>query len=42
MNTLLENYITLKKDPRVSEYDNDDLRKLEKQLAEVIVTSLTP
>ena len=46
MNALLENYVTLKKDPRVIEHDNDVLRSLEEKLREnpndaVAVAALT-
>ena len=46
MNELLENYVTLKKDPRVIEHDDDVLRSLEEQLRvdpddAVAITALT-
>ena len=34
MNSILQNYVTLKEDPRVREYDNGVLRSLEKRLLE--------
>ena len=46
MNELLENYVTLKKDPRVIEHDDNDLQLLEEQLRQnpddaVALTALT-
>lgn len=34
MNPLLENYVSLKMDPRVKMWDGDDLRKIEEQIRE--------